>query len=148
MPFCARVVAGGHGARRESRCRGALARRNDLHRPTPRRPHRPLRGGVHRRLPAIPRRGLPFHEWFIEFDTQPEDLDAFAQAIDEALQQQNSYYKDLIIGKILKRLEIKVIPQGGFNAYMKSKGKLGGQNKLPRLSNDRTIADALDKLDF
>ena len=95
-----------------------------------------------------PSEGLPFHEWFIEFDTQPEDLDAFAQAIDEALQQQNSYYKDLIIGKILKRLEIKVIPHGGFTAYMKSKGKLGGQNKLPRLANDRSIADVLYQLDF
>ena len=95
-----------------------------------------------------PSQGLPFHEWFIEFDTQPEDVEAFAQAIDEALQQQNSYYKDLITGKILKRLEIKVIPQGGFTAYMKSKGKLGGQNKLPRLANDRSIADVLYQLDF
>ena len=95
-----------------------------------------------------PETGLPYHEWFIEFDTQPEDFEAFANAIDKELQEQNSYYKDLITGKILKTLEIKVIPQGGFNAYMKSKGKLGGQNKLPRLSNDRTIADALDKLDF
>ena len=95
-----------------------------------------------------PETGLPYHEWFIEFDSQPENLEAFANAIDKELQKQNSYYKDLITGKILKTLEIKVIPQGGFNAYMKSKGKLGGQNKLPRLSNDRSIADALNKLDF
>ena len=95
-----------------------------------------------------PETGLPYHEWFIEFDTKPEDLEAFAFAIDKELQKQNSYYKDLITGNILKTLEIKVIPQGGFNAYMKAKGKLGGQNKLPRLSNDRIIADALNKLDF
>jgi len=95
-----------------------------------------------------PEIGLPYHEWFIEFDTHPEDFEAFANAIDKELQEQNSYYKDLITGKILKTLEIKVIPQGGFNAYMKSKGKLGGQNKLPRLSNDRNIADSLSKLDF
>ena len=95
-----------------------------------------------------PETGLPYHEWFIEFDTKPEDLEAFAFAIDKELQEQNSYYKDLITGNILKTLEIKVIPQGGFNAYMKAKGKLGGQNKLPRLSNDRIIADALNKLDF
>ena len=95
-----------------------------------------------------PDQGLPYHEWFIEFDAPPENLETFAQAIDLALQEQNSYYKDLITGNILKRLEIRVIPQGGFTAYMKSKGKLGGQNKLPRLANDRSIADALNQLDF
>ena len=95
-----------------------------------------------------PVKGLPYHEWFIEFDTQPEDFDAFAKAIDVALQKQNSYYKDLITGRVLETLKINVVPQGGFNKYMKSKGKLGGQNKLPRLSNDRKIADALNEFGF
>jgi len=82
---------------------------------------------------------LPYHEWFVEFDEVPESLTTFALCIDEQLQQQNSYYKDLIQGKILQPLKIKVIPQGGFAKYMKSIGKLGGQNKVPRLSNDRIL---------
>jgi len=86
-----------------------------------------------------PESGLPYHEWFIEFDNKPEDLDDFARKIDAALQQQNSYYFDLISGKILRPLKITLIEKGGFNKYMKSIGKLGGQNKVPRLSNDRKI---------
>lgn len=89
---------------------------------------------------------LPYHEWFIEFEKEPEDLDAFASALDRSLQKQNSYYFDLIEGKILQRLKIKKIPTNGFQKYMKSIGKLGGQNKLPRLSNDRKIAEVLEKL--
>ncbi|MGO4912421.1 GH3 auxin-responsive promoter family protein [Leeuwenhoekiella sp. W20_SRS_FM14] len=95
-----------------------------------------------------PEVGLPYHEWFIEFDKEPEDVKAFAKAIDLALQEQNSYYKDLITGKVLETLKINVVPKGGFNTYMKSKGKLGGQNKLPRLANDRKIADALNEFGF
>jgi len=94
-----------------------------------------------------PESGLPYHEWFIEFDSKPEDLDYFAHKIDVALQQQNSYYFDLISGKILKTLKITLIEKGGFNKYMKSIGKLGGQNKVPRLSNDRKIADELIKFE-
>lgn len=89
--------------------------------------------------------GLPYHQWFIEFDKTPENLGAFAKTIDEALQQQNSYYKDLIQGKILQPLKITCLEKNAFNNYMKSIGKLGGQNKLPRLSNDRTIADKLEQ---
>ncbi|MFD1294917.1 GH3 auxin-responsive promoter family protein [Lutibacter holmesii] len=89
--------------------------------------------------------GLPYHEWFIEFENEPEDLMVFAQKIDESLQQQNTYYFDLISGKVLQPLKITVIEKGGFNNYMKSVGKLGGQNKVPRLSNDRKIADELSK---
>lgn len=85
----------------------------------------------------------PYHEWFIEFKEDPEDLEKLALNIDDALRKQNSYYNDLIAGKILKSLKIIAIPEDGFNTYMKSIGKLGGQNKLPRLSNDRKIADAL-----
>jgi hypothetical protein len=83
------------------------------------------------------------HEWFIEFDQPPADLHAFAQRVDSYLQQKNVYYKDLIAGSILSPLQIQVVPKGGFINYMRSIGKLGGQNKVPRLSNDRAIADVL-----
>ncbi|NJY61489.1 GH3 auxin-responsive promoter family protein [Salinimicrobium sp. CDJ15-81-2] len=89
---------------------------------------------------------LPYHEWFIEFEKEPKDLNTFAAALDKSLQQQNSYYLDLIEGKILQQLKISKVPANGFQQYMKSIGKLGGQNKLPRLSNDRKIAEALEKL--
>lgn len=86
---------------------------------------------------------LPYHEWFIEFDEQPGDLSALAARTDIFLQERNSYYKDLRSGNILQQLRIRPLPRGAFATYMKSIGKLGGQNKLPRLSNDRKIADAL-----
>ena len=89
---------------------------------------------------------LPYHEWFIEFEKEPKDLNTFASALDRSLQQQNSYYLDLIEGKILQQLKISKVPANGFQQYMKSIGKLGGQNKLPRLSNDRKIAAALEKI--
>ena len=89
---------------------------------------------------------LPYHEWFIEFEQEPEDLNKFAEIIDRSLQKQNSYYLDLIKGHILQRLKITSIPRNGFQDYMKSIGKLGGQNKLPRLSNDRKIADQLKEI--
>lgn len=89
--------------------------------------------------------GLPYHEWFVEFEKEPESLENFAAEIDKNLQQQNSYYKDLIEGKILKPLLITSIERGGFQNYMKSIGKLGGQNKIPRLANDRKIANELEK---
>jgi GH3 auxin-responsive promoter len=92
-----------------------------------------------------PESGLPFHEWFIEFENEPENLDEFAQKMDESLQQQNAYYLDLIEGKILRPLKITLIEKGGFNNYMKSIGKLGGQNKVPRLSDNRKIANELSK---
>ena len=86
-----------------------------------------------------PEEGLPYHEWFIEFENEPEDLSDLAKKIDESLQKQNSYYFDLIEGKVLQPLKITKVKKGGFQDYMKSIGKLGGQNKLPRLSNDRKI---------
>ena len=88
-----------------------------------------------------PETGLPYHEWLIEFEKEPDDLEIFALKIDGALRKQNSYYNDLIVGSVLRTLVVTKVPQGGFNEYMKSEGKLGGQNKLPRLSNDRKIAD-------
>lgn len=93
-----------------------------------------------------PNEGLPYHEWFVEFENEPSDITKLALQIDHSLQQQNSYYFDLIEGKVLQPLKITSVKKNGFQDYMKSIGKLGGQNKLPRLSNDRNIADALTKL--
>jgi GH3 auxin-responsive promoter len=93
-----------------------------------------------------PKEGLPFHEWFIEFENAPADLETFALKIDASLCRQNSYYKDLIKGKVLQSLLVTKVSKNGFNAYMKTQGKLGGQNKIPRLSNDRKIADKLKTL--
>jgi hypothetical protein len=90
-----------------------------------------------------PQEGLPHHEWFVEFENLPDDTDKFRSSLDEKLQKRNIYYKDLIEGRILEPLHLSNIQKDGFIDYMKSIGKLGGQNKLPRLSNDRTIADAL-----
>ncbi len=90
-----------------------------------------------------PPEGLPHHEWFVEFTAPPKSLESFAVALDKALCEQNTYYKDLIDGKVLRPLVIQPLQQGGFERYMKRMGKLGGQNKVPRLTNDRNIADAL-----
>ena len=87
-----------------------------------------------------PKEGLPYHEWLIEFEETPRDLDAFEKKIDMELQKQNTYYCDLIKGKVLRPLKISLVKTGGFKHYMKTIGKLGGQNKTPRLSNDRKIA--------
>ncbi len=87
--------------------------------------------------------GLPYHEWFIEFETPPQDLKNFAALVNKYLQDKNIYYNDLITGNILETLKIRVMKKNSFIEYMKSIGKLGGQNKVPRLSNDRKIADAL-----
>ena len=87
-----------------------------------------------------PKEGLPYHEWFIEFENEPEDEVAFAEAIDQAMRKQNIYYDDLIVGNVLRKVVITKVAKNGFQDYMKSIGKLGGQNKIPRLSNDRKIA--------
>ncbi len=86
---------------------------------------------------------LPYHEWFVAFEKAPTDLQVFATALDKNMQTKNSYYFDLREGNILQTLKIKVLPKEAFNEYMKSIGKLGGQNKIPRLANDRKIADWL-----
>jgi len=86
---------------------------------------------------------LPYHEWFVEFGQMPGDLNAFSTAVNNYLKQENTYYNDLITGSILQPLKINVMKPQSFIEYMKSIGKLGGQNKMPRLSNDRKIADAL-----
>jgi hypothetical protein len=91
---------------------------------------------------------FPYHEWLVEFEQVPSDMELFARTLDNVLQEQNSYYQDLIQGKILQPLKIRSIPPGGFQEYMKSVGKLGGQNKVQRLSNDRKIADVLTTFVF
>jgi hypothetical protein len=91
-----------------------------------------------------PVQGLPFHEWFIEFEKEPIDFEEFSNRIDASLQEQNSYYFDLIKGKVLQPLKITQIKKNGFQDYMKSIGKLGGQNKIARLSNDRKIANIFE----
>ncbi len=86
---------------------------------------------------------LPFHEWFVEFEEAPGNLPAFAAEVDQELRTKNIYYDDLIRGAILQPLKIRSLRRNAFIDYMKSIGKLGGQNKTPRLSNDRKLADAL-----
>ncbi|WP_125718509.1 GH3 auxin-responsive promoter family protein [Flavobacterium ustbae] len=92
-----------------------------------------------------PLSGLPYHEWLIEFEKEPDDFDAFAEALDNSMRKQNIYYDDLITGNVLRKVVITKVSKNGFQDYMKSQGKLGGQNKIPRLSNDRKIADNLTK---
>ena len=88
--------------------------------------------------------GKPYHEWFIEFESQPQDMDAFATTLNNYLREKNIYYDDLISGSILQTLKVRPMKKNAFIEYMKSIGRLGGQNKVPRLSNDRKIADALE----
>ena len=96
-----------------------------------------------------PKEGLPYHEWFIEFDPdpsgEPENMDTFEEALDNAMRKQNMYYDDLILGNVLRKVVITKVVKNGFQDYMKSIGKLGGQNKIPRLSNDRNIVDLLKR---
>ncbi len=87
--------------------------------------------------------GKSYHEWLIEFERAPLDMELFKSKLDQAMCAKNVYYQDLIAGRILAPLVITVLPKNAFIDYMKSEGKLGGQNKVPRLSNDRKIADAL-----
>ncbi|MEO6963525.1 MAG: GH3 auxin-responsive promoter family protein [Puia sp.] len=89
--------------------------------------------------------GKSFHEWFVEFEQRPADMHAFARKVDSNLRARNIYYDDLISGNILQPLQIHPVKKNGFINYMKSIGKLGGQNKVPRLSNDRSFAEELEK---
>src|SRR5690606_19887988 len=94
---------------------------------------------------VTPSSGLPLHEWYVEFRREPNDMAAFSRNLDEKLQELNVYYEDLIQGKILRPLSIISLKTNAFRDYMKSIGKLGGQNKVPRLANDRAIAKELEK---
>ncbi|MBE4950175.1 GH3 auxin-responsive promoter family protein [Chryseobacterium culicis] len=91
-----------------------------------------------------PAEGLPYHEWLIEFEKEPENLELFRNALDQQLRARNTYYNDLISGNILQELQITRLKKNAFQEYAKSQGKLGGQNKTPRLANDRNIADLLE----
>lgn len=98
-----------------------------------------------------PQEGLPYHEWFIEFEKEPENLEDFRQNLDAEMRKRNVYYDDLITGNILQLLKITRLQKNAFQDYAKSEGKLGGQNKIPRLANDRKIGDFLETrsyLDF
>lgn len=90
-----------------------------------------------------PESGLPYHQWLVEMEQLPDNLNEVANYLDQQMQEQNSYYKDLLDGAILRTLIITPLKPGSFNKHMKSQGKLGGQNKIPRLSNDYKIASAL-----
>lgn len=94
---------------------------------------------------VTPDEGLPHHEWLVEFAVPPADPEAFALELDNQLRELNTYYDDLISGSILRTLKLVQLPRNAFIDYMRSKGKLGGQNKVPRLANDRSIADELLK---
>ena len=92
-----------------------------------------------------PQNGLPYHEWWIEFDNSNLDLEDISNCLDKKMQKKNIYYKDLVKGKVLNRLKIVEVKKGVFNLYMKSLGKFGGQNKVPKLSNDRNFVEGLKK---
>lgn len=91
-----------------------------------------------------PEEGLPYHEWFIEFEKEPGDPERFKKELDDQLRKRNTYYNDLISGNILQQLHVTGLRKNAFQEYAKSQGKLGGQNKIPRLANDRKIADLLE----
>jgi hypothetical protein len=93
---------------------------------------------------VAPSEGLPHHEWFIEFSKTPDNLEAFSLELDHQMRKLNVYYDDLITGNILRTLRIRPLKKNAFIEYMKSLGKLGGQNKVPRLSNDRKLAEQLN----
>ena len=90
-----------------------------------------------------PQEGLPYHEWFVEMEKEAVSLEKMEELLDLALRKRNSYYDDLISGKILRPLKITLLPPGTFHSYARKHGKLGGQNKLPRLANNRMLADEL-----
>ncbi|MGB2128645.1 MAG: GH3 auxin-responsive promoter family protein [Flavicella sp.] len=92
---------------------------------------------------VTPKEGLPYHEWFIEFENEPDNMEQFIEKIDKSMQSQNIYYADLIEGNVLQTLKVSNVKVGGFHDYMKSIGKFGGQNKIPKLSDNRKIADHL-----
>ena len=95
--------------------------------------------------PNITKEGLPHHEWFIEFSERPKQFNNFCVHLDNMVRKQNIYYNDLIRDRVLKPLVVNCVKSGGFNKYMDSIGKLGGQNKCPSLSNDRKIGNFLNE---
>ena len=94
---------------------------------------------------VAPSKGLPYHEWLVAFENKPDNISQFELDIDHKLRELNSYYEDIISGNIVRTLKITVLRKDAFQQYMKSIGKLGGQNKVPRLANDRKIANVINK---
>jgi len=92
---------------------------------------------------VAPKKGLPYHEWFVEFETKPKSMKDFSADLCQALQERNTYYADLVKGKVIQTAVVKPLKKNSFNKAMAANGKLGGQYKIPRLSNDRTFADQL-----
>jgi len=92
---------------------------------------------------VAPAEGLPYHEWFVEFARNPRDAAEFAAVVDAALQRRNPYYKDLIQGGVLRPAVVQPVAAGGFAEAMRASGRLGGQNKPPRLANARDFATLL-----
>ena len=90
-----------------------------------------------------PKKGLPYHEWWIEFENEIIDLSFVEKILDKSMQQKNIYYRDLVKGGVLTSLKVVPVKKKGFNKYMKSIGKLGGQNKVPKLSNNREFVSGL-----
>jgi hypothetical protein len=88
-------------------------------------------------------KGQSYHEWFVEFEEIPSNLESFAEEVDRQMRIKNIYYEDLRRGNILKPLLIRPLSKNAFINYMRAEGKLGGQNKVPRLSNDRKLANGL-----
>ena len=97
---------------------------------------------------VTPTQGLPYHQWLIEFEKMPENIEHFSLSLDHEMRTLNTYYNDLITGNILKPLVVTCLKKNAFQEYAKSQGKLGGQNKIPRLANDRTIADYLERFNI
>jgi hypothetical protein len=95
-----------------------------------------------------PLKGLPHHQWLIEFGQEPVSLTEFAAMIDQELRKRNTYYNDLIAGHVLEQLQVIALPNGTFRKYLASKGKLGGQNKVAHLSDNREIAEGLINLEI
>jgi hypothetical protein len=110
------------------------------------------RGGVitefHVAPQVSPSDGLPFHEWFIEFQELPADLEAFASVLNQSVMERNPYYSELIAGSILRPVVLHPLPGGAFHLAMEVLGRLGGQNKPPRLANDRKFAEALCQIEM
>jgi len=90
---------------------------------------------------VAPKEGLPYHEWIVEFEQLPSSMENFASILDREMCKQNVYYRDLITGSVLRTAILSSVQKGSFEEMMRQRGKLGGQNKVPRLGNDRSIAD-------
>jgi hypothetical protein len=86
------------------------------------------------------------HEWLIEFEKEPDNLDEFTRILDSELQKLNSDYEAKRTGGLSLALPIvRTMPEGTFYNWLKKKGKLGGQHKVPRLSNNRNLIEEIGR---